>query len=157
MGVSGCGKTTIGELLSKNLNLPFFDADDFHPELNIQKMSNGQPLDDHDREPWLMLLANKLHEWEKQGGAILSCSALKESYRQILESRVNNIEWIYLQGNYNTINSRMEKRSEHFMKAKMLQSQFSTLEEPFYGLHIDIDSNPNEIVSIILKQLKQNG
>lgn len=157
MGVSGCGKTTIGKLLSEELNLPFYDADDFHPESNILKMSNGLPLNDNDREPWLKLLADKIFEWNHNDGAILACSALKESYRKILSSQVEKIDWVYLKGSFNIIKSRMLERNKHFMKAEMLQSQFDTLEEPNYGTCVKINSNPDEIINEIIKKLECNG
>jgi len=153
MGVSGCSKTTIGQLLSKQLELPYYDADDFHPKSNIDKMTNGIPLTDKDRIPWLNTLAFKISKWESKGGAILACSALKEKYRIILSSNFKNITWIYLFGTYNLIKSRTEKRNNHFMKASMLKSQFDILEVPNYGIHINIESSPKEISAIILSKL----
>ena len=153
MGVSGCGKTTIGKLLADNLKIPYFDADDFHPKENIEKMKNGIPLTDEDRFPWLQNLANQIEIWENAGGAVLSCSALKEDYRQILKSKVHNVQWVYLSGTYDLIAKRMKNRTNHYMKSKLLQSQFDTLEEPDYGLKIDILAPPTEIVNSILIKL----
>ena len=90
IGVSGCGKSTIARKLSESLGIPYYDADDFHPKANIDKMSTGQPLDDADRAPWLAILSNNLQQWEKEGGAILACSALKEKYRQVLSKNLEN-------------------------------------------------------------------
>ena len=150
-GVSGCGKTTIGKLLSKALKVPFYDADDFHPKANIEKMKSGRPLDDEDRYPWLSAMAESIAKWNKETGAVLACSALKESYRKIL-AKNNEIDWIFLSGSYDTIFERMKNR-KHFMKADMLQSQFDALEVPAYGYHVDIRQGPNSIITNIMKQL----
>tara|TARA_B100000508_G_scaffold130236_1_gene117403 strand:- start:437 stop:913 length:477 start_codon:yes stop_codon:yes gene_type:complete len=149
MGVSGCGKSTVGKLLGNKLGLPFFDGDDFHPEENIQKMSNGIPLSDQDRKPWLLKMHREMEDWEN--GAILACSALKESYRKIL-SKDRNIQWVYLKGKPETILKRMKSRN-HYMKPEMLQSQLDTLEEPSYGLHLSIENLPEILVSEIITKL----
>jgi carbohydrate kinase (thermoresistant glucokinase family) len=154
MGVSGSGKTTIGIGLAKQLRLPYFDADDFHPESNIEKMKHGIPLTDEDRMPWLTLLANNIKTWDEQGGAVLSCSALKESYRQLFESKSRQVNWVYLKGSFELIQSRLEERAGHYMKSGLLQSQFDTLEEPLYGIHINIDTTTEEIISSIISKLK---
>lgn len=154
MGVSGCGKSTIAEALSEAINIPFYDADDFHPTANIQKMSQGQPLNDNDRQPWLEQLATELYNWNVGKGGILACSALKESYRQILSSKVNNIHWIYLNGSFDLIYNRMQQRESHFMKKEMLQSQFDTLEVPNYGLSIDISKSVEEMINEIMNNSK---
>ena len=104
MGVSGSGKTTVGKLLSKKLNLPFYDADDFHPAANIEKMAEGIPLNDNDRWPWLDKLGKLLKSWEANGGAILACSALKEKYRKRLTTvSKETLQFIYLSGSFNLI------------------------------------------------------
>ncbi len=153
MGVSGTGKSTIGELLSEKLALPFYDADDFHPEANVQKMQQGIPLNDHDREPWLQLLSDKLEEWSDTG-AILACSALKESYRETL-SRAEKlpVRWVHLAGTMEVIRARMQARKNHFMPDSLLQSQFDTLEMPTNAITIDISQTPEAMVSEILTQL----
>ncbi|MEZ4780009.1 MAG: NADP-dependent phosphogluconate dehydrogenase [Flavobacteriaceae bacterium] len=148
MGVSGSGKTTVGKLLAKQLNLPFYDADDFHSEANKAKMASGIPLSDIDRLPWLQALQRHLKSCE---GAVLACSALKESYRQIL-SEGNTITYIYLKGDYETILKRMEARV-HYMKPAMLQSQFNTLEPPSYGISVGIENPPEALVSEIISKL----
>lgn len=145
MGVSGSGKTTVGELLSLKMRLPFLDADAFHPKENIEKMSSGNPLNDDDRKPWLEILNTTLTEAEKGEGAILACSALKENYRKILAKSLTNIHWVYLKGDFELIKSRMENRGGHFMRSKLLQSQFDCLEVPKYGLTINIEKSPDEI------------
>lgn len=153
IGVSGCGKTTIAKKLSEDLGLPFYDADDFHPQSNIDKMSSGKPLDDHDRATWLETLSENLVEWEKQGGAILACSALKEKYRNILAKGLNNCYWVFLSGSYDVIFERMRKRKDHYMSEEMLRSQFEALEVPEYGIHVDIGKSPEEIVEMIKSSL----
>lgn len=154
MGVSGSGKTTIGKGLAKELELPYFDADDFHPASNIEKMKHGIPLTDEDRKPWLNLLANHMKTWDGHGGAVLSCSALKESYRKLLASKSKRINWVYLKGSFELIQSRLEERAGHYMKSGLLQSQFDTLEEPHYGIHINIENTTEEIISNIISKLK---
>ncbi len=153
MGVSGSGKSTIAKLLAKKTGLHYYDADDFHPQSNIYKMKNGEALNDIDRKPWLLILAEKLQTWEHQKGAILACSALKESYRELLSSQSEKIKWVYLKGSFETIKNRIESRTGHFMNSKLLQSQFDTLEPPTYGIHIAIDQTPQQITTQILHKI----
>ena len=148
MGVSGSGKTTVGTLLAKQLHLPFYDADDFHPEGNKVKMASGIPLNDNDRLPWLQALQDRLKSWK---GAVLACSALKESYRQIL-SEGTSVVFVCLKGDYETIRKRMEIR-EHFMRPELLQSQFDILEPPSYGIAVGIEHTPEAMVSEIISKL----
>ncbi len=150
-GVSGCGKTTIGTLLAKKLDIPFYDADAFHPKANIIKMSKGLPLNDSDRKPWLEAIGEAFSTWEK--GGVLACSALKETYRALLNTYGKNIQWIYLDGSFELIQQRMEARKGHFMKSNLLQSQFDTLEIPDYGIKVSIENEPQVVVQQILKQL----
>lgn len=157
MGVSGSGKTTIGELLSEKLSLPFYDADDYHSEENQDKMENGIPLTDEDRLPWLELLSKKIKKWEKGFGAILACSALKESYRKVLNGANKSIIWIYLYGKQDLIKQRIEEREDHFFDVDLLQSQFDTLEIPKYGFHININQKPDTIVQYVINKLAQDG
>lgn len=145
MGVSGTGKSTIGSALASQLGIPFYDADDFHPLANVAKMSSGQPLTDEDRMPWLQILAKQLREWPS---AVLACSSLKESYRQVLNAG-NNLQWVFLQGSRDTILQRMNARSDHFMKPAMLDSQLSTLEEPAYGLRVSIEQDVHQITQTL--------
>ncbi|TCI90357.1 NADP-dependent phosphogluconate dehydrogenase [Tenacibaculum sp. M341] len=149
MGVSGSGKTTIGKLLSEQIDIPFFDADNFHPKSNIEKMSNGNSLNDEDRFPWLKVLHKKILDEKQRKGIILSCSALKESYREILTSGIENVHWFYLKGDFQLIKSRLESREDHFMKSDLLQSQFDCLETPNYGTTIGISKEPTQIIEII--------
>ena len=153
IGVSGCGKTTIARKLSEAMGIPYYDADDFHPQENIDKMSSGQPLTDEDRASWLNTLSKNLQQWEKEGGAILACSALKEKYREILAQGLDQCYWIFLSGSYELILERMNKRKDHYMSGEMLRSQFETLEVPAYGIHIDIQKSPEEIIATIKSSL----
>jgi len=152
-GVSGTGKTTIGQKLANHYQLPFYDADKFHPEVNIEKMSNGIPLNDEDRMPWLQILASLLRNSLSTGGAILACSSLKESYRQILYIN-DKVNWIHLKGSKELIWERMLARKNHYMKATMLDSQFATWEEPAYGLKLDIDQNTGEMLAAAINYLE---
>ncbi|RYF85522.1 MAG: gluconokinase [Chitinophagaceae bacterium] len=154
MGVSGSGKTTIGQLLAKKLGFPFYDADDFHSATNISKMEIGTPLTDEDRDGWLKSLADEIVVWEAAGGAVLACSALKEKYRQLLCSQAKGrIQWIFLKGSKALIEERILDRKGHFMKAGLLDSQFRILEEPAYGIKVSINQDVDEIVREILKEL----
>ena len=157
MGVSGSGKTTIGLRLSEALGIPFFDADDFHSEENVTKMKHNIPLNDTDRQPWLESLAIKISEWDSENGAVLACSALKETYRKTLATKVRSITWIYLSGSFEVINSRINNRSGHYMKSTLLQSQFDTLEIPEYGIRVDAGLDPKEIVATITSKLDKHA
>ena len=153
-GVSGSGKTTIGRMLSAALRIPFFDADVFHPPENIEKMASGQALDDNDRQPWLEELAVRLPDWQKGGGAVLACSALKESYRATLESRCDaRLRWVFLTASEQVLSARLAARKGHFFARDLLASQLEDLEVPSYGLHVDAGSSPQEIVATILQGL----
>ena len=157
IGVSGCGKTTIARNLSKAIGIPYYDADDFHPKENIEKMKKGQPLDDSDRAAWLSSLSTHLQKWEREGGAILACSALKEKYRTVLSQGLENCHWVFLSGNYDLIYKRMRNRQGHYMGEQMLRSQFDALEEPDYGLVIDIKQSPQQITEHIISMLKMEN
>lgn len=151
MGVSGSGKTTIGRALSQTLGYSFFDADDFHPQKNIDKMSSGLSLNDQDRLPWISRLNDLLCQKQDQG-LTLACSALKESYRQRLSEGLE-INWFYLKGSYKMILQRLENRSHHFMPHELLKSQFNTLEEPDYAIAIAIDKPIEKIIEHIKNHL----
>lgn len=155
MGVSGSGKSTVGPLLASKLNLPFKDADHFHPESNVKKMESGTPLTDTDRTPWLQELNHSLKKWKDNGGAVLACSALKKAYRNILKKdlRDEDIIFIHLDGERKLIAERLKTRSGHYMPTSLLQSQFDTLEEPQHAISVDIEPSPKQIVDEILSKL----
>lgn len=155
MGVSGCGKSTIGKLLAGRLGLRFYDADDFHTLENISKMKNNIPLTSEDRFPWLEKLALELKKWHAEGGAVLACSALKESYRSLLKQHGNQIKWVYLDGELELISERLANRNNHFMKKELLQSQFDTLEIPHYGIRADINNSVSQIIETVITQIHQ--
>ncbi|MBI3166896.1 MAG: gluconokinase [Chloroflexi bacterium] len=151
MGVSGCGKTSVGKSLADSLGWDFYDADDFHPSANVAKMENGVPLDDSDRAPWLAALHELISSSLKADRpGVLACSALKERYRQQLMDGNEGVQIVYLKGSYELISSRMEKRTEHYMKPYMLKSQFDALEEPTNSLTMDISMPLSEIVREII-------
>ncbi|MFD1631777.1 gluconokinase [Pseudopedobacter beijingensis] len=136
-GVSGVGKTTLGKQLAKKLSLPFYDGDDYHPEQNIQKMRSGVALNDADRLPWLKNLHLHLKEWESNGGAVLACSALKESYRRILAGKEQlSVNWIFIIADFKTLKERLGSRRGHFFNPDLLVSQLKTLEIPDYGIMV---------------------
>jgi gluconokinase len=154
MGVSGCGKSSVGESLAQSLGWDFYDADDFHPPENVAKMADGIPLDDSDRAPWLASLHELISSSLKADRpGVLACSALKEHYRQKLMDSNDGVQIVYLKGSYDLIWSRMKKRTDHYMKPQMLKSQFETLEEPSNALTIDISLSVDEIVREVISNL----
>ncbi len=155
MGVSGSGKTTIGELLSQRLGWPFYDGDDFHPPANVEKMKQGIPLTDADRAAWLdKIHALILNLSGHENSAIITCSALKESYRQSLTRETQDVRFVFLHGSYPLIASRLQRRKRHFMPPSLLASQFEALEIPSNALQVDISGTPETIVDDILHQLE---
>ncbi len=151
MGVSGSGKTTIAQRLSELKNIPLFDADDFHSTENKAKMSAGQPLNDEDRKGWLDTLNKLAIKQSHADGAVIACSALKESYRKILTQGVPvDVRWIVLMGGFELIHQRMTARVDHFMPAGLLTSQLESMEYPPYGIHIDIGQSPAGMMDLIL-------
>ncbi|MFP8967677.1 gluconokinase [Pokkaliibacter sp. CJK22405] len=131
MGVSGCGKSSIGMRLAGHLGVRFEEGDSYHPQSNVEKMSRGIPLDDDDRKGWLEILAGLLGTAHQHNeGLILSCSALKARYRDLLRASCPGLQFVYLQGSFDTISERMAARAGHFMPTSLLESQFNTLEEP---------------------------
>ncbi len=159
MGVSGSGKSTIGALLGNALGYPFFDGDDYHPKENIVKMEQGHPLNDSDRKGWLLAL-NQLAMDHLQHGAVIGCSALKHSYREVLREGLGpSAVFVHLEGSSELIQQRMQQRSGHFMPLALLNSQFETLEPPKNAMVVSIDKSPSEIVGHILSALehRKNG
>jgi gluconokinase len=157
MGVSGAGKTFIGERLAAELGWSFYEGDDYHPPSNVEKMSRGVALTDADRAPWL----DALHELigkllARDEPAILTCSALKRVYRDRLVDDDDGGRIVYLRGSYNLIRQRLESRKGHFMKADLLASQFRALEEPEADenvLTVEISQRPEMIVEAIKREL----
>lgn len=152
MGVSGSGKSTVGAALSQRLRVPFADADDFHPEANIAKMTAGHALDDSDRHPWLEAIGTWLAEHDD--GGVMSCSALKRKYRDQLRHHTDGVLFLLLHGTPDVIRRRQASRPGHFMPASLLSSQFATL-EPLApdedGLVIDVDQSVDAIVEEYLR------
>ena len=146
MGVSGSGKTTIGEGVAEALDWGFSDADDFHSPANVRKMKSGMPLTDEDREPWLRDLRAAIERWKRgEPGHVLACSALKGSYREILGENDPDVKFVYLQGAFDLIARRLKGRKGHF---------FDALESPKDALVFDISNKPEEIISSILATVK---
>jgi len=145
IGVSGSGKSTIGKALAKELDLPFYDADDFHSKENKAKMHSRTPLTDADRKPWLKALRDFILA---HGEMIMPCSALKHSYRRVLNVS-DEVRFVYLKGSKELIKQRLESRKDHFFDPDLLDSQFRDLEEPKHALIIDVSLSVKEIVQKI--------
>ena len=153
MGVSGCGKTTIGTLLSIETGIKFIDADFYHSKKNKTKMKKGIPLDDLDRSFWLNKINSELINYSKKS-LILACSALKEEYRvELIKGIKQKVHWFFLNGDFKLINKRLENRKNHFMSNKLLKSQFDILEIPNYGIKINISKKREDIIKKILKYI----
>lgn len=157
MGVSGSGKTTIGKLLAEALGWPFYDADDFHPPANVERMRQGIALTDEDRKPWLAALARLIAEaLANDQSIVLACSALKEEYRAQLKPRGANddvVRFVYLHVPPEVAAARLKDRHGHFMPASLVPSQFAALEEPADAIVIDATQSPDEIVREIRRAL----
>lgn len=154
IGVSGVGKTTVGKKLARELGWTFYDADDFHSQSNIKKMASGVPLTDADRAAWLNELAQLISGLDQKGqSAVLACSALKEAYRRELASASAKVRFVYLKGDYDLISQRLKARHDHFMKVKLLASQFEALEEPKEAISVDAAQSPAAIVGHIRESL----
>jgi gluconokinase len=153
MGVSGAGKSTIGQRLAQELGWPYYEGDDFHPQANIEKMSKGIALTDADRIPWLDALAQLMQTLTmKAQSAIITCSALKRTYRERLSKSTTMVHFVYLKGSFDLFQERLKIRRGHFMKPELLRSQFDTLEEPEDALIVDMTQTPGEIVSHIRQE-----
>jgi gluconokinase len=149
MGVSGAGKTTVGQLLASQLGWDFADADDYHSAANIEKMRSGIPLTDADRAPWLAILGSLIARWiARKKNAVLACSALKQAYREVLQLSPE-VQIVYLKGSPSLLQQRLHSRLGHFMTEQMLASQLATLEEPEHALIVDVDASPAEIAAKI--------
>jgi gluconokinase len=160
MGVSGSGKSTIADKLAERLGWTFDDGDRFHPASNVAKMSAGMPLTDEDRWPWLQAIADEIDRVCAAGQhAVIACSALKRSYRDVLVHGRNDVRIVYLNGTQELIASRLAQRKGHFMPPGLLTSQFKTLEPPDPSEHpvtVSIDASVDAIVDDIVRRLGQN-
>ena len=154
MGVTGSGKTTVGQLLAARLGFLFADADDFHSAANKEKMHKGIPLTDADRLPWLAAMHGQIAKWvASKQNAILACSALKQSYREQLWNGAE-AKFVYLKGSYELIAQRLRSRKGHFADEHILAGQFADLEEPTDATVVDISATPEEIVAEISRRLQ---
>ncbi len=158
MGVSGSGKSTVAALLAAALGCQFQEGDDLHPRANVEKMRSGTPLTDGDRMPWLRKIAEEIDGWRARGECgVVTCSALKRSYRDIIIGDRHDVALVYMKGSRELIHQRMVARHEHFMPAALLDSQFATLEEPTPGEHpiiADVSGRPADIAREIVGQLE---
>jgi len=153
MGVSGCGKSLIGERIAQQFGFRFYDGDDFHPPANIQKMQTGIPLTDEDRLTWLLTLNTLLQDNKNM---VLACSALTPAYRAILHEGINELQFVYLKGDYELIWSRLQQRKDHYFSGEnMLKSQYATLIEPgeSEAIIVDIDASAEQVVTGVVEAL----
>jgi gluconokinase len=159
MGVSGSGKTTVSALLAAALGCQFQEGDDLHPDENVEKMQSGTPLTDADRLPWLHKIAEEIDAWRpRHESHVLTCSALKRSYRDIIVDGYTDVTLVYLRESYDLIHRRITARHKHFMPVALLDSQFATLQEPTPDEHpiiVDVGSRPAEIAAEIVHQLEE--
>jgi gluconokinase len=161
MGITGSGKTTVGQLLAERLHWEFAEADDFHTAANKEKMKQGVALTDADRQPWLAAIREQIWRWlDAAKNGVITCSALKQSYRDFLLSPFGHsaadsdrIKIVYLRGTYALIEERLHSRHGHFAGESLLPSQFATLEEPADAFTVDIDKTPAQIVDEIIRGL----
>jgi gluconokinase len=153
MGPAGSGKTTVGKLLAAQLKWEFADADNFHSPANIEKMSHGIPLHDEDRIPWLHSIREAMLQWDAEGkNVVLACSALKRSYRELLQIN-SNVKLVYLKGSYELLRERLRSRTGHYAGEQILAGQFADLEEPADAIVIDVAQSPEQIVAEICNRL----
>ena len=154
MGVSGCGKTTVGLLLAQRLSAIFLDADDFHPVHNVAKMRDGIALDDADRVPWLATLNHELHTRQERGEwVVLACSALKARYRDAIAANFSLVDWVFLDGSFELIAARMRARAGHYMPESLLRSQFEALERPLDAIILSVELEVEAMVDHVLVPL----
>ncbi|WP_260705031.1 gluconokinase [Edaphobacter flagellatus] len=160
MGVTGSGKSTIGELLAQRTGAVFADADDYHPAANKEKMAAGHPLNDEDRQPWLETLNRLMQDWYQSGkSGVLACSALKQKYRDTLAAGMpeGTVHFVWLDGSPQLIAERLAARHHEFMNPNLLKSQLDTLEPPADALRIVNDRAPEEVVDRILNQISSGN
>ncbi|MFP4364465.1 MAG: gluconokinase [Spirochaetia bacterium] len=154
MGVSGTGKTTIGKALAKKLDADFYDADDYHPKENKEKMASRKPLNDEDRKPWLRRLSRLIkNHLETNTTMVLACSALKKKYRNTLHASDPQVTLIFLTADYEVLKSRLQNRDSHFFPAELINSQLETLEKPEDALEIDVSACRETVLENIVNTL----
>jgi gluconokinase len=154
MGVTGTGKTTVGQQLAAALGWTFVEGDAFHPPANIAKMHRGEPLDDADRAPWLRAIRQRIDELVASGGsAVIACSALKRAYREVLARDRPEVTFVYLKASAALIAERLRHRAGHFMPPALLRSQLDTLEEPTDDITVDAGPPPATIVAAIRRAI----
>jgi len=158
MGVSGSGKSAVANAVAHELNAAFLDGDFLHPRANIEKMASGHPLNDTDRQPWLQAINDAAFAMQRTNAvSLIVCSALKKSYRDILRQGNQNLSFVYLKGDFDTIETRLRARKGHFFKPQMLVTQFETLEEPIGEeqdvLVVDIAQSLDEVIAATLKTI----
>jgi gluconokinase len=155
MGVAGSGKTTVGRLLAESANFDFLDADTLHSPANVAKMTAGTPLTDSDRSPWLSAIRDRIIDAAtRQRNLVVACSALKEAYRSFLAQGAPVI-WTYLKGRPDVFRDRLQRRTGHFMRPELLNSQFDALEEPTDAIVVDAVQQPQAIADQIVAELRK--
>ncbi|MHA6909031.1 gluconokinase [Ralstonia pseudosolanacearum] len=156
MGVSGCGKSTVGRMIAERLGCAFRDGDEFHSEANRAKMHAGIPLDDDDRKPWLETIRTYMDETTAGGRSlVVACSALKERYRDVLRGAPSDsTAFVYLKGDFELLQNRLAARKDHFFNPALLRSQFDALEEPADAIVVDIALPPQTLVQQAVEQLQ---
>lgn len=155
MGVSGCGKSTVGQKIAERLGCAFRDGDEFHSDANRAKMHAGIPLNDDDRKPWLESIRTYMDEMTSDGRSlVVACSALKQRYRDVLRGSAGNTEFVYLKGDFELLQSRLSARKDHFFNPNLLRSQFDALEEPADAIVVSIALAPQAIVDEAVTQLQ---
>lgn len=159
MGVSSSGKTTVGELLAARLGCQYQEGDALHPPENVAKMSGGTPLTDADRIPWLHRIADRIDDWRSRAeSGVVTCSALKRSYRDIIVGGRPDVVLVYLKGSRDLIGRRMAARQGHFMPTALLDNQFATLEEPATeegAITVEVGETPSRIVDEVMRHLAE--
>lgn len=158
MGVSGSGKTTIGERLAERLGWSFYEGDEYHSKANVEKMGRGEALTDEDRGPWLQALREVIEEADREGrSAVLACSALKQKYRRRLRPESVDVRFVYLEASPALIRERLTGRKGHFFDADLLDSQFAALEAPPDALTVSAEPDPATIVARVVEGLNLSG